>query len=278
MPAGFNRLTEGGALSASAWNANLDAIELGNAASGRGIISGLDVTHVSGLTVEIAAGVLMGLKAASLPSREAVLPNDETVYLWIDGSGNVTTTTTPDYPGGHVVRLDRVTTAGGDVVSIDPASRVYVPMVDEDGVYHMGPGLSIDPLNGLVTLHGAVSHTGLQFETSGTFIGHSVRRAYQQETLSGDHTLTAASPRIQRLTASGANRKVILPDPSTLTFGDEPFQIYNDGASNNLLVRDHTDSTTLVTLAPGEFITPHMGASGGDPVWPSSGLTPGGGS
>lgn len=69
------------------------------------------------------------------------------------------------------------------------------------------------------------------------------------ETLSAAKTLTLADARNQFLDCGASNRDCDLP-PEASSSGRE-FRIFNNGASNNLAVRDDTP-TTIVTLTPGQ--------------------------
>jgi hypothetical protein len=70
------------------------------------------------------------------------------------------------------------------------------------------------------------------------------------ETISATKTLTDGDCQMQLLTASGANRDVKLP-PEAVT--NHVHIIYNNGASNNLVVKDDSAATTFATLEPGEW-------------------------
>ena len=86
-------------------------------------------------------------------------------------------------------------------------------------------------------------------------------------TLSASRTLTTSSAHVQTLTASGANRDVVLP--ATLGGARAAGQWYvirNAGASNNLVVKDSA-GTTIVTLAPGDWAWLMSGTVSGTTSW-----------
>ena len=80
------------------------------------------------------------------------------------------------------------------------------------------------------------------------------------QTLSADLTLTNASFPTQNLTASGANRNALLPVAAA---ANHVFVFRNAGASNNIVVKDSTGTTTFATLTPGQakIVTPIGGTT-----------------
>lgn len=73
------------------------------------------------------------------------------------------------------------------------------------------------------------------------------------ETLTSNKTLTVASPQIQVLTPSGANRNATLPDPKAGLNKGHWFTISNPiGTSYNIVVKK-SNASTLITLNPGEW-------------------------
>jgi hypothetical protein len=69
------------------------------------------------------------------------------------------------------------------------------------------------------------------------------------ETISAKITLTATSPRIQSIDCDPTNRSVVLPAASS-AIGKE-FLITNTGSTNDLLVKDSTEVSTIVTVTAG---------------------------
>lgn len=90
------------------------------------------------------------------------------------------------------------------------------------------------------------------------------RMSVNTETLGANKTLVATDANMQRLTASGSNRSAILCAPAHGVW----FFIVNAGASNNILVRDPTDTTTVTTLAPGEGVKIYP--TGSTAAWPAT--------
>ena len=78
--------------------------------------------------------------------------------------------------------------------------------------------------------------------------GHFIR-AVNVETITGPLTLTADSPRIQSIDCDPTDRTVVLPAKS-VSQGKE-FLITNTGSSNDLIVKDSTEATTVVTITGG---------------------------
>lgn len=78
--------------------------------------------------------------------------------------------------------------------------------------------------------------------------GHFIRPVSVQ-TITGALTLAADSPRIQSINCDPTNRNVLLPAKS-VSQGKE-FLITNTGSTNNLVVRDSADTSTIVTITPG---------------------------
>lgn len=71
-------------------------------------------------------------------------------------------------------------------------------------------------------------------------------------TLSGTHTLSGTSAHFQSLTASGADRNVVFPALGGNGAG-QWFFVRNAGASNNIVCKKSDGSTTIATLAPGQW-------------------------
>lgn len=71
-------------------------------------------------------------------------------------------------------------------------------------------------------------------------------------TLTGNRTLDGTSAQFQSLTASGADRNVVLTALGARGAG-QWFVIRNAGASNNIVVKKSDGSTTVATLAPGQW-------------------------
>ena len=116
--AGYTRITNYPVI--GDWNDNYSALELNSTYSfGRGILSGLTLSAGTGLSLNVAAGTLMGLKAVSISGTSTTVPDASTNYVWINESGSFTTSATTADPGGTYVCLGKVTAAGGVITTID---------------------------------------------------------------------------------------------------------------------------------------------------------------
>lgn len=256
MADGYNRLTDGSVISEAEWDENIDSLELeGYQVHGRGVVTGLVLSIGSGLVVNISAGVANILRAKSISSTSYTMPPSVTRYLWIDLAGAVTPSATSAYPGGQVVCLGKAISGVSTISSVSEDNRDEIARMVSRGSYEIGKSnVYVDYLNGYV----GVNKTPTQaFDVSGAakfdaiVQGPALVHVPNQQTLSADLTLTSTSARVQELTPSGADRKVILPS-GTPTLGDR-FEIWNKAASSgyNLLVRDAADATTLYTMKPG---------------------------
>lgn len=114
----------------------------------------------------------------------------------------------------------------------------------------------------------------MQLTTGG--VVQSTTRTVNVETLSGTKQLVLTDAYVQALTASGANRDVELP-AAPMSFG-HGFKIMNVGSSNNIVVKDSTGSSTVVTLTPGQYALVDAIGSSGSPAWPSTATAVGMGS
>lgn len=86
-------------------------------------------------------------------------------------------------------------------------------------------------------------------------------------TITGDRTLNGSSAQFQKITASGANRNVVLPAIPSNGFGNgQWFVVWNAGASNNVVVKD-SSAATVVTLTPGDWAWVVSYGSTTTPTW-----------
>lgn len=122
----------GKVFTAQLYESLLQSLELANIQQhGRGILSGLVATAGFGLTLEISAGVMRGLREVELASTSEVMPASSTRFVWIDEDGDVVTTATLTDPGGTFVCLGRVTTDGSAITSVSTDGRMgLLRMVD----------------------------------------------------------------------------------------------------------------------------------------------------
>lgn len=109
----------------SKWTALADALE-GQCTDviGRCVVSGLELTISSGLSLAISDGVLSSRSWVELTDVEDfICPTNGTYYIWIDEDGVVSSTTTSTYPGGNVVCLGSVTTDGVGITATSTVGR-----------------------------------------------------------------------------------------------------------------------------------------------------------
>jgi hypothetical protein len=87
-------------------------------------------------------------------------------------------------------------------------------------------------------------------------------------TITGNRTLNGSSSQVQQITASGANRTVLLPAIASNGLGNgQWFLVSNAGASNNVLVKDSAGTTTVATLTPGDWVVVMSYGSSSTPTW-----------
>lgn len=143
--AGLTRLVDNGLLTAAKWNGNIDALELlASGVIGQGIVSGLVISDDGDLDISISAGVMVGLKAASVAGGPYTLPDDDTRYIWIDEDNVISDSATAMNPGGNVVCLGKVVTASGSISAITTENRqainVSVALVEaKTDAYELSP-------------------------------------------------------------------------------------------------------------------------------------------
>jgi len=71
------------------------------------------------------------------------------------------------------------------------------------------------------------------------------------ETLSATKELADSDCQIQSLTASGGDQVVAMPPEATTNHW---YMIENAGGSNSVIVKDDSESTTFITLSPGDWV------------------------
>lgn len=287
----LNRI--GNTFSKSQTNANYERLEAtGSYTVGRGLLQGCELSDGGSLVLHVGSGVyhLQGCSYIIDSTISYLLPASDTFSIWIDENGDVSHTTS-DVDSGDLVCLGRVTT-GVSTITVTTTGRVSLLRTDSDtpGVYSLGNAIKFDGVNarigvgtasptkaldvvGDAQIGGNHSVSGNQNVTGTVIASGHIPTPTSIATLTADLTLTKSMANLQILTASGANRKVILP--SSVDWGTN-FVIRNVGTSNNILVRDSGDTTTIATLTPGLSTTiatlPPSGG-GSTPVWPSSATT-----
>lgn len=117
---------KGGLLQAETLTALVRNIERTNLAAGKGVLSGLDMTPGTGLSVNVSAGEFQASAHDSTPAFSVPLPPNKFVYVWIEANDEDNTPPNADWTeaatdyGTNWVCLGRVTT-GENSVSIDPS-------------------------------------------------------------------------------------------------------------------------------------------------------------
>lgn len=238
-----------------------------------GVIEGLGFSD-SGLTLTVATGkaTVDGIIELSVATGATLTNATNRIWLKRDGTLEVRTdTTTPALPACYL----------GVVI----ASAGAVTSYDLSGVLYHGSGLprrrtgdtgapSDTPTTTAQFLTRTVTGTYL-WDGSAYFqlVGDHLRQPVNVEALTGTLTLDNTSPNIQRLTAA-SGQKVLLPSNASSDLAMW-FRICNDNAGGgaSLTLKDSTDSTTIATIAPQEYVEVFPYVSAGSPAWPSS-LTP----
>lgn len=266
MPIGFHRLVNGGKLSAALQNADADSLEgLGVYGWGRGVISGIVLSNGGGLTVAWTAGWVNTLAPKYIAAGSVTLAPSSTLYLWMDNEGNVSTTGTSTYPGGEVFCLGYVVTGVATITSIAETNRYELARMTAEGTYQIGKNaVQIDTLNDRVGIGGApVAGVALNVTGDVAILGGHIKVGNTATIMVGTLTLTTSSDNVQIVTASGADRKILLPSPGP----ERWFDIVNIGATYDAHVRDAADANTIAVVRPGERMEFRPIGSGGAAIW-----------
>lgn len=119
----FSTIAQGTTNLAAKFNKNALATELiGRRGCGvYCITNGLDLSHTSGLTVNVAAGqaLIDGIVEISTATTYVVPDATARVYIWLKQDSTLTHATTTSPPTGGKVFLGSCVTAGGTVTSLD---------------------------------------------------------------------------------------------------------------------------------------------------------------
>lgn len=246
LPA-FVSMQQGGVADQLNWLLNEVANVGVGAGNGHGIVSGLELNAVSGLTGSISEGVGMGYGSIPVDAATFTLPdNTSLVFLWVkvDGSAQPEVTLTP--PGGAAVYVGAFTTASGNITAIDTGG---VPYIAGAGLFRVSGDrcqpTDTPPANLLVmtkTQSGSWSWDGTS---------HRPRQPVYQAVLTGDLQLTANDLGLLALDPGTADRAILYaPDP---VLGN-PMKIANSAApgGHSLHVKDVSGTRTVATLSPGK--------------------------
>jgi len=299
MSAGYNALTSGVPLSASAYNANVQAWERQSLSMfGCGVLSGLVLSDGGSLDLDVSSGVAQGLEAVAVPGFTGSAPNNVTRYVWLDWTpdaatdpqtytGSLIFSASSTSPGANLVPLGRVTTVAGAITLITNENRQELARWTDGQTFVIGVNrVVVDDGNGWVGINKtptvALDVSG-EVLTDSTVTAGTVLTALGQflepsniEGLSATKTLTAASPNVQWLIALSADRDVKLPANADITPGSS-LSIINAGdpgtgaQNHNLILKTSAGSAiTGGTIAPGSRvdITPILSVN--DPVWPTA--------
>lgn len=226
---------------------------------GLGILNGLEVSAGSGLTVAISSGQALISGAMTYPGgTKTVNASQATNFVWLLANGNITVETDLTVPAGPCVLLAVVSTSSSAVTQVDYSGRCYF---DHGNMYRDIIGGAPDDTPPSVRCFTRCVDFGHVYLSDGDayheFVHPSgqVASAVLIKALTSDFNLTLSHPPILRLDGGASDRKVLMPDPTTLPYWWQT-SIENLGATNVLNVRDHADTTTLISVATGSTSTP----------------------
>jgi hypothetical protein len=141
--AGFTRL--GKVLTQGIVNAVFDHIETEIALrSGMGVVSGFALTIGTGLSVDIASGVMVGKKIKSITASSAVgLTPSSTLYIFVDEDGSVLSQVSSSSPGGTYVCVGSCVTGVSTVTSVSTDGKILLPRMTGYREYSIGENLLV---------------------------------------------------------------------------------------------------------------------------------------
>jgi hypothetical protein len=257
------------------------------------VMAGLGLSAGTGLNVVVANGTAM-LDAGPLDlvTSDPVAPyqvvnpgpytlaDNSTNFVWLTNTGSLVSSTSTTFPTGARVFLGTVTTVSGAITQTDGSNVVTLQngtltrITADIGAPTDAPpaGMNLWTVTSSGVYLWASPGSGLAF--------HAIQsQPPVSTTISATRTLTPLSSPSQILTASGGNQIVLLPDPSLLPLGWS-IAIYNSGGSNNIVIKDHTGTTTYAACTPGQAVAAATLLISGAVAWPASWTpaTPGGAS
>jgi len=280
---------------------------LGALASGGGggyaVMSGCVPVQTTGLNVSIGAGLILGswvngygplvelLNSGTpvvggfqqLTPAAYTLPDNSTSYLWTTqdpstGAIGLASTTSLGSPPTHALLfVGNITTLSGAVTAIDQSGVVKVTggQLTRQTADTSTPGDAPPAGMRLLTVTPALNY---QWDGSAhkalVDLTKQLPGSVNKQTITTALTLTETSANNQYITASGGNQRVILPDPTTLPLGWS-IAIFNAGGSNNVLVYEHTNTTQICPLTPGQAISFGTLVVSGAVAFPGGSYTPG---
>lgn len=253
----------------------------GAGAGGYAVVFGATPTQTTGLNIEIGTGLLiLGYVNGFGPYVELVnggspqgfqqqtpaprtLDDNTTNYVWVTqdpASGAIGlnhSVVLGTIPANGVLPIAIVTTLGGTITAIDQSGVIFLKgnQLTRQTADVATPGDTPPATMRLLT-----ETSSLNYQWDGTShkalvdLTKQFPASVNVQTISITLALTKTSANNQYLTASGGSVHVTLPDPTTLPLG-WTVAIFNAGASNNVLLYDHTNTTPVATITPGQAIS-----------------------
>lgn len=250
---------------------------------GYGVVSGLDLSSVSGLNVGLSAGIAyldgpLELVGASpfgplqvLLPTPLTLPDSSVSFVWLTAVGGLVSAITTATPPMAKLFLGTVTTSGGAITGIDYSGRVSL----KGGWFSRQTADALVPTDAppapllTKTLFGNFLWDGLSHKALIDPTAQAIT-PFRVQTLSADYTVLPTDPNILVLNPGGSNRNITLPDPSTLTPGHS-FTIQNpDGATGNLVIKNIGGSTLATVSAAYQASCSVIISSSGSAILPVS--------
>jgi len=236
------------------------------------VCNGLTLSTVASLALPVAAGNASILGTVQYAGGAVTVPdNTSLVFIWLyqNGTLNATTTTTP--PTTNCVYIGNCTTSSGWVTAVDYTG---VPYGVNGGIIRFTNDRSAPadtPNAG--TMYHTVTQAGT-YHWNGT--NYNALTGTSQGSLQWSATLTGTLQLLPQdsgttayLIASGGNQTVLLPNPLNVGAGWS-ITLVNNGGSNNLILKDYSNTTTCATLTTTNVtITPYTYKnSSGNVVFP----------
>ena len=225
------------------------AAAFGYGAGSYAVMDGMTLTVPgSGLDLPVAAGhyTCMGVLEYA-GGTVSCADNTALVFVWGLQDGSLTTTVTTTVPAPNCVYIGNCTTSAGNITAVDYTGVCYCQggIIIRTTADRSAPADTPTAGTAFLTKTGAGTY---HFNGSEYSLLQGISKtAIYAATLTGDLTLIPQDNKVTfNLVASGGNRTVFLPDPSTLPSG-WLCPINNVGASNSIIVKDFTGVTTYST-------------------------------
>ena len=218
---------------------------------GFGVINGLVLSTGASLALSVSAGNAAILGTDQYTGGTVVCPDNTSLgFVWLNQNGTLTATATVTPPATNCVYIGNFTTLSGSVTVVDYSG---VPYCVNGGIirYVNDIGAPADSPNA-GTIYHSVTPTGT-YHWNGS--AYNALQPVTGGALQYTATLTTTfqflpqhNGHVFNFAASGGNITLLLPNPSDLP-ANWSITIYNVGASNSLLVKDYTNTTTLSTVS-----------------------------